>query len=221
MVEKLVLGEIWTGEYLPIFNHNALTSAPSRQDDWSWVQTASQQHKVWQYSICGKTRGGQQCIFYLFWLFFPRSIQTWGSRGTRGEFNPQPFPTNRTLLKVYNRQPPVTLPFWDFLFSRNDASIWRKSHLVTIWYPWESWNLEQKIHLRLYCAVNNDLRSYIVPHFPVLWDLLGLAAFHSVFDLWENQKGSAMYFWLILTIFWGVNTNLGGWEAPEGVNPPW
>ena len=30
MIEKLVLGEIWTGE-LPIFNPDALTSAPSWQ----------------------------------------------------------------------------------------------------------------------------------------------------------------------------------------------
>ena len=30
-----------------------------------------------QYSICGKTRGGQQCIFDIFWLFFWGSIQTW------------------------------------------------------------------------------------------------------------------------------------------------
>ena len=30
MIEKLVLGEIWTGD-LPIFNPDALTSAPSRQ----------------------------------------------------------------------------------------------------------------------------------------------------------------------------------------------
>ena len=30
MIEKLVLGEIWTGD-LPIFNTDALTSAPSRQ----------------------------------------------------------------------------------------------------------------------------------------------------------------------------------------------
>ena len=29
MIEKLVLGEIWTRD-LPIFNHDALTSAPSR-----------------------------------------------------------------------------------------------------------------------------------------------------------------------------------------------
>ena len=30
-----------------------------------------------------------------------------------------------------------------------------------------------------------------------------------------------MYFWLILTIFSGVNTYMGGWEAPEGgLNPP-
>ena len=30
MIEKLVLGDIWTGD-LPIFNPDALTSAPSRQ----------------------------------------------------------------------------------------------------------------------------------------------------------------------------------------------
>ena len=30
MIEKLVLGEIWTGD-LPIFNPDALTSAPSCQ----------------------------------------------------------------------------------------------------------------------------------------------------------------------------------------------
>ena len=30
MIEKLVLGEIWTGD-LPIFNPDRLTSAPSRQ----------------------------------------------------------------------------------------------------------------------------------------------------------------------------------------------
>ena len=30
MIEKLVLGEIWTGD-LPIFNPDELTSAPSRQ----------------------------------------------------------------------------------------------------------------------------------------------------------------------------------------------
>ena len=30
LIEKLVLGEIWTGD-LPIFNPDALTSAPSRQ----------------------------------------------------------------------------------------------------------------------------------------------------------------------------------------------
>ena len=30
MIEKLVLGEIWTG-HLPNFNPDALTSAPSRQ----------------------------------------------------------------------------------------------------------------------------------------------------------------------------------------------
>ena len=30
MIEKLVLGEIWNG-YLPIFNPDALTSAPSSQ----------------------------------------------------------------------------------------------------------------------------------------------------------------------------------------------
>ena len=30
MIEKLVLGEIWTGD-LPIFNPDALTSAPSWQ----------------------------------------------------------------------------------------------------------------------------------------------------------------------------------------------
>ena len=35
----------------------------------------------------------------------------------------------------------------------------------------------------------------------------------------ENQ--SAMYFWLILTIFSGGQYKLGGWEAPEGgVKPP-
>ena len=31
MIEKLVLGEIWTGD-LPIFNPDVLTSAPSRQE---------------------------------------------------------------------------------------------------------------------------------------------------------------------------------------------
>ena len=36
----------------------------------------------------------------------------------------------------------------------------------------------------------------------------------SILDLWENQRGSAMYFWLILTIFFGVNAIFGGWEAP-------
>ena len=34
MIEKLVLGEIWTGD-LPIFNPDALTSAPSWLEDWS------------------------------------------------------------------------------------------------------------------------------------------------------------------------------------------
>ena len=36
MIEKLVLGEIWTGE-LSIFNPDALTSAPS----WHWEQRSS------------------------------------------------------------------------------------------------------------------------------------------------------------------------------------
>ena len=41
-----------------------------------------------------------------------------------------------------------------------------------------------------------------------------------VLDLWENQRGSAMYFWLILTIFSRDQYKLGGWEAPEGgLNP--
>ena len=36
MIEKLVLGEIWTGD-LPIFNPHVLTSAPSRQAlELSW-----------------------------------------------------------------------------------------------------------------------------------------------------------------------------------------
>ena len=43
----------------------------------------------------------------------------------------------------------------------------------------------------------------------------------AVLNLWENQRGSAMYFLLILNTFLGVNTNLGRWEAPEGeLNPP-
>ena len=36
MIEKLVLGEIWTGD-LPIFNPDALTSAPSWQASKSLV----------------------------------------------------------------------------------------------------------------------------------------------------------------------------------------
>ena len=49
MIEKLVLGEIWTGD-LPIFNPDALTSAPSWQakakmsslDSLEWVTTLIQ-----------------------------------------------------------------------------------------------------------------------------------------------------------------------------------
>ena len=33
-----------------------------------------------RYSICGETRGDQQCIFDYFW----GSMKTWGPRGTRG-----------------------------------------------------------------------------------------------------------------------------------------
>ena len=36
----------------------------------------------------------------------------------------------------------------------------------------------------------------------------------------KTRGGSAIYFWLILTFFWGFNTNFGGWETPEGVKPP-
>ena len=51
----------------------------------------------------------------------------------------------------------------------------------------------------------------------------------TVVDLWENQRGSAMCFWLILTIFseGGVLYKLGGWEAQRrhlggdgGPSPP-
>ena len=45
-----------------------------------------------------------------------------------------------------------------------------------------------------------------------------------VLDLWENQRGSEMYFWLILLFFWGSIQTWGverhqsrGWEAPEGL----
>ena len=44
---------------------------------------------AFMYSICVKTRGGQQCIFDIFWLFVWRgSIQTWRLRGIRKGLNP-------------------------------------------------------------------------------------------------------------------------------------
>ena len=43
-IEKLVLGEIWT-EDLPIFNPNALTSAPSWQAMYSDLSAQGPRHK--------------------------------------------------------------------------------------------------------------------------------------------------------------------------------
>ena len=53
MIEKLVLGEIWTGD-LPTFNPDALTSAPSWQAKYNSDQspssdpcTAQSSHSEW------------------------------------------------------------------------------------------------------------------------------------------------------------------------------
>ena len=43
MIEKLVLGEIWTGD-LPIFNPDALTSVPSWQE---WIHVWSNEELPW------------------------------------------------------------------------------------------------------------------------------------------------------------------------------
>ena len=40
MIEKLVLGGTWTGDF-PIFSPNALPSAPSRQDNNKWKREIS------------------------------------------------------------------------------------------------------------------------------------------------------------------------------------
>ena len=46
------------------------------------------------------------------------------------------------FCEKFDNQPLAT--FWDLPFSHSDASISRKSHLVTILkaavYPWESWS---------------------------------------------------------------------------------
>ena len=47
MIEKLVLGEIWTGD-LPIFNPDALTSAPSWQAEWRGLITKT--FELYQFS---------------------------------------------------------------------------------------------------------------------------------------------------------------------------
>ena len=45
---------------------------------------------LYSYSICGKIRGGQQCIFDVFLTKPGGQWKLGGSRGTRGELNPKP-----------------------------------------------------------------------------------------------------------------------------------
>ena len=57
MIEKLVLGEIWTGD-LPIFNPDALTSAPSRHQEafeWMWVIPCISEHIILLFGILPKS----------------------------------------------------------------------------------------------------------------------------------------------------------------------
>ena len=41
-----------------------------------------------------------------------------------------------------------------------------------------------------------------------------------VVDLWENHRGVSNVFLTYFDYFFGVNTNLEGLEAPEGVKSP-
>ena len=86
----------------------------------SWLQDFSQDFRsrlcqyFWligtQYSICGKTRGGQQCIFDFFRLFFfgGRSVQTWEVERHQRGLNP-PTPNPQPLRDIEqcwdNKQP--------------------------------------------------------------------------------------------------------------------
>ena len=55
-----------------------------------------------QNSICGKTRGGQQCMFYLFWLFFRGQYKLGGWEALEGGLNSRlPTPTNLALTLLF------------------------------------------------------------------------------------------------------------------------
>ena len=78
-----------------------------------------------------------------------------------------------------------------------DDNLWRKYNhnpLVLFWIGIKCWN--------------DDL----IRHTTYGWYQYSICG--------KTRGGSAVYFWLIFTIFSGVYTNLEGWEAPEGVKPP-
>ena len=70
-----------------------------------YTSIKSRKFGLLQYSICVKNRGVSNVFLTYFWLFFGRSMQTWGLRGTRGGgLTPPPDKSSTGLLSNTIRQ---------------------------------------------------------------------------------------------------------------------
>ena len=117
------------------------------------------------------------------------------------------------ILQVFGISPPGSWPQWIHRMGLWTVLILTSFSKVFFWVPLLKFKAEQqKIRPHLFLTIYLWWFRVIVLEF--------LAVTSSRF-VGKPERGSAMYFWLILTIFSGVNTNLGGWEAPEkGLTPP-